>query len=71
MGKQSANNHDNGTLMTVREVAAYLRISEATVYKWAKGKKIPAIRLGRNWRFQKLVVEEWMKGKDELPLPAS
>lgn len=58
--------HENG-LMTVHEVAAYLRLSEATIYRLAKSKKIPAMKIGRTWRFQRLLVEEWITEKIELP----
>lgn len=60
------SNHTNDydkedVVMTVHDVAKYLRLSEATVYKLAKDKKIPAIKIGRAWRFQRRVVEEWIK----------
>ena len=60
MSKQNTSGGNDDAIMTVREVAAYLKLSEATVYKWAKAKKIPAMRIGRNWRFQRQAVEEWL-----------
>lgn len=56
--------------MTVREVALYLRISEATVYKWAKAKKIPGVKVGGIWRFQKGLIEERMSRSAEMLLLA-
>ncbi len=53
------SNHDE-VLMTVREVAGYLRISPATVYNWAKGEKIPCHRLGRLWRFKRNEIDDWV-----------
>ena len=55
-------------MMTVREVATYLRVSSATVYKWAKEEKIPYHRLGRLWRFKKDEIDEWMKRQQSLPV---
>jgi len=43
-------------IWTVVEVAAYLRVSEATIYKLLKKGKIPGVRVGRSWRFRREVV---------------
>lgn len=48
-------------VMTVEEVAALLRLSEATIYRLAKARRIPAIKIGHTWRFHRRVVEEWMR----------
>lgn len=48
-------------IMTVHDVAKYLRLSEAKVYKLAKNGVIPAIRLGKSWRFRKDLMDEWMR----------
>ena len=54
--------HDgNEVMMTVREVAEYLRVSAATVYKWARDEKIPCHRFGRLLRFKKHEIDELMK----------
>lgn len=37
-------------VLTVAEVAAYLRISETTVWRWCHSGKLPAFRIGRSWR---------------------
>lgn len=55
------NTDDVAWVMTVHEVAKYLRLSEATVYRLAKARRIPAARIGRTWRFQRQLVEEWMR----------
>lgn len=51
----------NKKLMTVEEVAEYLRVKPTTVYQWAKNGKIPAVKMGRLWRFGREEVEEWVK----------
>ncbi|MCD6345402.1 MAG: helix-turn-helix domain-containing protein [Anaerolineae bacterium] len=48
-------------IMTVQEVAQYLRLSTATVYKLAQAGKIPATRVGRAWRFKQELIDEWIK----------
>lgn len=51
----------NNRLMTVEEVAAYLRVKPSTVYDWAKRGKIPAVKIGRLWRFESEEIEAWVK----------
>jgi len=48
-------------LMTVEELAEYLRVKTSTVYDWAKNGKIPAAKIGRLWRFDRGEVENWVK----------
>lgn len=48
-------------LMTVEEVAAYLRVNEKTVYRLLKSGKIPATRVGHQWRFDKSSIESWLQ----------
>ena len=47
-------------VMTVEEVAAYLRVSDRTVYNWAKNGEIPCGKLGATWRFSRKAVEHWV-----------
>lgn len=46
-------------IMTLEEVAAYLRLKPQTIYVWAQDKKIPAAKLGKEWRFKKSIIDEW------------
>jgi excisionase family DNA binding protein len=46
-------------VMTVREVAAYLRVHPATIYKLLKRHQIPAFRLGSDWRFRIEAIDRW------------
>ena len=48
------------SLMTVKEVAQYLKLNYMTVYKLAQKGKIPASKVGGNWRFKKEIVDEWL-----------
>ncbi len=46
-------------IMTLEEVAAYLRVKPQTIYTWAQDKKIPAAKLGKEWRFKRSIIDEW------------
>ena len=48
-------------LMTLKEVAELLNIAEVTIYRWANAGKIPAHKLGRQWRFVRSEIEEWLE----------
>ena len=50
-------------LMSAKEVADYFSIPENTIYKFAAQGKIPALRVGRVWRFDKKTVDKWVCGK--------
>ncbi|MBN2812747.1 MAG: helix-turn-helix domain-containing protein [Bacteroidales bacterium] len=50
---------NNDRIMTLEEVAEYLRVKPQTVYIWAQEKKIPAAKLGREWRFRKSMIDKW------------
>ena len=47
-------------VLTVHDVATYLRLSEAKVYRLAREGGVPAFRLGRSWRFRKDLIDAWM-----------
>ena len=51
-------------LMTIDEVAKYLRIHRSTVYRLAKGKRIPASKVGNKWRFRKDVIDRWLSERE-------
>jgi excisionase family DNA binding protein len=46
-------------IMTLEEVAEYLRVKPQTIYTWAQEKKIPAAKLGKEWRFKKSMIDQW------------
>lgn len=48
-------------LMTINEVASYMRVSRFTVYRLAKERSIPATKIGRQWRFQREEIDRWVK----------
>ena len=59
-------NGSGGRLMTVHEVAMYLSVTERTVYRLLKEHKLPALRVGGQWRFKAQMIEEWMQKESAL-----
>jgi len=55
----------------VHDVAEYLRLSEAKVYKMANEGRVPALRMGKTWRFKKELIDEWIRRETELTLRVS
>jgi excisionase family DNA binding protein len=53
-------------LMTLAEVAAYLRLSKDTVYRMASGGKLPASKVGSQWRFRRDEVEQWLEANKTI-----
>jgi len=49
----------NPSVMTVTELADYLRIHRTTLYRLLKNGKIPAFRVGSDWRFNKERIDQW------------
>ena len=47
-------------IMTIKELADYLKIAEKTAYRFALEKKIPGFKVGTAWRFRKKEIDEWI-----------
>jgi PTS system nitrogen regulatory IIA component len=50
-------------IMTIEEVAAYIRVSERTVYDWAQKGELPGGKLGTTWRFKRDEIEKWVNDR--------
>jgi PTS system nitrogen regulatory IIA component len=50
-------------ILTIEEVARYLRVSERTVYDWAQKGEIPSGKIGTVWRFKKTEIEQWVNDR--------
>src|SRR5690242_12434981 len=62
--------HDD-VFLTTEEVLAYLQVNLRTVYRLIKAGKIPAVRVGRQWRFRKRDIDAWLDSQRVSPPPAS
>ncbi|OGQ80548.1 MAG: hypothetical protein A3F90_16625 [Deltaproteobacteria bacterium RIFCSPLOWO2_12_FULL_60_19] len=51
------------TFMTTKEVARYLRVDQYTIYRLVTQKKIPAFKIGNQWRFKRSILDRWLKSK--------
>ena len=51
-------------MMNFNETKSYLNISRATLYRWAVDKKIPAIKMGKVWRFKKEKIDGWLEERE-------
>lgn len=50
-----------GEILTIREVAGFLKVTERTIYRLAASKKIPAFKVGGTWRFSRIDIDDWIK----------
>ncbi|MEI8012705.1 MAG: helix-turn-helix domain-containing protein [Candidatus Omnitrophota bacterium] len=57
-----------GNLMTIDEVADYLRVKKRTVYDWVKKGKIPAVKTVGLWRFRKDRIDLWLDQDSDVKL---
>lgn len=53
--------------MSIKELAEYLGIGKSKIYNLIRMGKIPASKIGRQYRFSKTVVDEWLKEKIVSP----
>ena len=66
-GKQSkaASIERRPTIMTLEEVAKYLRVHKSTVYRMAREGTIPSTKVANQWRFKKARIDEWLLEREE------
>ncbi len=50
-------------ILTAKEVADYLNLHPLTVHRYAREGKIPAFKIGTDWRFHKKYIERWIREK--------
>ena len=49
-----------GDIMTIVELAKYLKFKPRTIYVKVKRGEIPGSKIGKSWRFQKHVIDQWL-----------
>ena len=57
-------------VLTIGELAAYLKIPKSTLYKLVREGKVPANKVGRHWRFQKRSIDRWLE-RERAIVPGS
>lgn len=59
-----------GEVLTIQELAVYLKISKSTIYKLVREGKIPSQKVGRHWRFRKEAIDRWLDAsQSNVPSP--
>ncbi len=61
MKKDGARQHND--IMTLREVAKYLGLHVMTVYKLTREGRVPAAKIGGQWRFKREVLDSWLEAQ--------
>lgn len=61
----------DGSVLTIKEVAAYLKVNERTVYRLAAARKLPAFKVGGTWRFLKADIEGWIRSQTSVGVSQS
>lgn len=52
------------TMMTVAELADYLKMKTVTIYKHAQDGMIPGFKVGSKWRFKKETIDTWIRTQE-------
>lgn len=52
-----------GEVLTIEDLADFLKISKSTLYKLVREGSIPCQKVGKHWRFHKDAIDEWLKQK--------
>lgn len=54
-----------GEVLTIDELAVYLKIPKSTLYKLVREGRIPSQKVGRHWRFHKGAIEDWLRSNSD------
>lgn len=65
--RQMDSSSDPASIMTIKEVSDYLKVTERTIYRLAAGKQIPAFKVGGSWRFSRSEIDQWIKSQSSMP----
>jgi len=72
--ENQTNQKDVKEVMDIKELSEYLGIGKSKIYNLIRHKKIPASRIGRQYRFSKNIIDTWLKEKiitkkEEMAMP--
>ncbi len=65
MSKENSLSQPN-ELLTVAEVAAYLKLSRRTAWRWCKNGRLPAFKVGHQWRVAQHDLDEFIRWRGKL-----
>lgn len=63
MENNSTERREVKEIMDIKELSEYLGIGKSKIYALIRAKKIPAFKIGRQYRFSKSIVDNWLKEK--------
>ncbi len=66
-----SNNTISGGILTIKEIADYLKVTERTIYRLAAAKQMPAFKIGGSWRFSRKDIDGWIKQQSQKPSTSS
>ena len=61
MDSQARKGRGPAEILTIKDVASYLKLPVSTVYRLAERRDLPGHKVGRQWRFHKSVLDEWFR----------
>jgi len=61
LAKTMPSSTADNAIMTIGEVADYLKVTERTIYRLAGAKQIPAFKVGGSWRFSRSDIDGWIR----------
>lgn len=56
---------DHDEVLTIDELAIYLKVSKSTLYKLAQEGKVPGQKIGKHWRFLRSTIDEWLANESQ------
>ncbi len=59
---------EDEVVLTVSELAQYLRMKPITIYKHVAGGKLPGFKVGSHWRFKKATIDSWIEKQEVVNL---
>ena len=65
----NTNGKDLPVMLTISEVAEYLKLHELTVRRLAREGELPAFKVGRQWRIQRAKLQEWIDARSGQGAP--
>ena len=60
-----ARSQKSDDILSIEELAEYLKISQSTLYKLAQEGTLPGQKVGRRWRFHKAAIDDWLRRKPD------
>jgi excisionase family DNA binding protein len=67
--RDGAERPGSSPMMTLQEVADYLRVTRSTIHRLLKRNQIPAFRIGRHWRFNTEEIDNWCASRVSTKTP--